>query len=138
MFWVFFIICIWFFQQKHISFSTSFLFSLTQFCGIFSYILYQSGLINDKFRWTAKVLKFCKKTSSQFSHMATLFRTICANSKERKKCWGDSNAGQLTHVQVHEQWYRQHWFRCLQWWSNFFWHHTLFPALLVLQNKPSS
>lgn len=81
MFWVFFIICIWFFQQKHILFSTSFLFSHTQFCGIFSYILYQSGLINDKFRWTAKVLKFGKKTSSQFSHTAILFLTICANSE---------------------------------------------------------
>lgn len=78
---VFFIICIWFFQQKHILFSTSFLFSHTQFCGIFSHILYQSGLINDKFRWTAKVLKFGKKTSSQFSHTAILFLTICANSE---------------------------------------------------------
>lgn len=77
----FLIICIWFFQQKHILFSTSFLFSHTQFCGIFSYILYQSGLINDKFRWTAKVLKFGKKTSSQFSHTAILFLTICANSE---------------------------------------------------------
>lgn len=53
------------------------------FCGIFSHILYQSGLINDKFRWTAKVLKFDKKTSSQFSHTATLFWTICANSEKR-------------------------------------------------------
>lgn len=43
--------------------------------------LYQSGLINDKFRWTAKVLKFGKKTSSQFSHTAILFLTICANSE---------------------------------------------------------
>lgn len=83
MFWVFFIICIWFFQQKHILFSTSFLFSHTQFCGIFSHILYQSGLINDKFRWTAKVSKFGKKTSSQFSHTATLSWTICTNSKKR-------------------------------------------------------
>lgn len=54
-----------------------------QLLSYFSHILYQSGLINDKFRWTAKVLKFDKKTSSQFSHTATLFWTICANSEKR-------------------------------------------------------
>lgn len=75
--------CVGFFLSSVYDFfnNTSFLFSHTQFCGIFSYILYQSGLINDKFRWTAKVLKFGKKTSSQFSHTAILFLTIYANSE---------------------------------------------------------
>lgn len=81
MFWGFFYYLYMIFSTKAHLFSTSFLFSHTQFCGIFSYILYQSGLINDKFRWTAKVLKFGKKKSSQFSHTAILFLTICANSE---------------------------------------------------------
>lgn len=82
MFWFFLLSVYDFFNKSTYYFqllSYSVIHSFVEFSVI--YILYQSGLINVKFRWTAKVLKFGKKTSSQFSHTAILFLTICANSE---------------------------------------------------------